>query len=87
MESFSVQKAHNTQLCLSQKIIVEDKLPLKIKAVAGVDVSYVGNIGVGALTVLDYDSLELLELKLQPAFRATFFCASSSVVSVIFYYL
>ncbi len=28
---------------------------------AGVDVSYVGNMGVGAITVLDYDSLKLLE--------------------------
>ncbi len=61
MESFSVQKAHRTQLCLSQKIVKEDKLPPKIKTVAGVDVSYVGNLGVGALTVLDYDSLEILE--------------------------
>jgi deoxyribonuclease V len=29
--------------------------------VGGVDVSYVGNLGVGAVTVLDYDSLKLLE--------------------------
>ena len=61
MENFSVQKAHKTQLCLSRKIILDDRLPSKIKTVAGVDVSYVGNIGIGALTVLDYDSLELLE--------------------------
>lgn len=27
----------------------------------GIDVSYVGNLGVGAATVLDYESLELLE--------------------------
>ena len=61
MESFSVQKAHKTQLCLSRKIILEDRLPTKIRTVAGVDVSYVDNIGIGASTVLDYDSLELLE--------------------------
>jgi deoxyribonuclease V len=61
MKNFSVEKAHKTQLCLSQKIILEDKLPRRIKTVAGVDVSYVGNIGVGALTVLDYESLKLLE--------------------------
>jgi deoxyribonuclease V len=61
MKSFSVEKAHKTQLCLSQKIVLGDRLPTKIKTVAGVDVSYVGNIGIGALTVLDYDSLELLE--------------------------
>jgi deoxyribonuclease V len=40
---------------------MEDKLPRQIKTVAGVDVSYVGNIGVGASTVLDYESLKLLE--------------------------
>ena len=46
---------------MSKKIILEDKLPPKIKTVAGVDVSYVGNVGIGAVTVLDYESLELLE--------------------------
>jgi len=61
MKTFSVQKAHKTQLCLSKKIILKDRLPPKIKTVAGVDVSYVGNIGIGAITVLDYESLKLLE--------------------------
>ena len=61
MKNFSVKKAHKTQLCLSQKIILKDKLPPKIRTIAGVDVSYVGDIGVGAIAVLDYESLELLE--------------------------
>ena len=61
MENFSVEKAHKTQLCLSQKIVLEDRLPPQIRIVAGVDVSYIGNIGIGALTVFDYESLELLE--------------------------
>ena len=61
MKNFSVKKAHKTQLCLSQKIILKDKLPPKIRTVAGVDVSYIGNIGIGAITVLDYESLKLLE--------------------------
>jgi deoxyribonuclease V len=61
MKNFSVEKAHKTQLCLSQKVILEDRLPRQIKTVAGVDVSYVGNIGVGASTVLDYESLKPLE--------------------------
>ena len=61
MNSFSVKKAHKTQLCLSQKIILKDKLSPKIRIIAGVDVSYIGNIGVGAITVLDYESLKLLE--------------------------
>jgi hypothetical protein len=47
-KSFSVKKAHNTQVCLSKKLILEDVLPKKIKTVGGVDVSYVANIGIGA---------------------------------------
>jgi deoxyribonuclease V len=61
MKNFSVKKAHKTQLCLSHKIILKDRLPPKIRTIAGVDVSYIDNIGVGAITVLDYESLELLE--------------------------
>ena len=60
-KNFSVKKAHKTQHCLSKRIILEDRLPRQIKTVAGVDVSYIGNIGVGASTVLDYESLKLLE--------------------------
>lgn len=60
-KNFSVKKAHETQVCLSKKIILEDRLPQKIRTVAGVDVSYVGNLGVGAVAVLDYESLGLLE--------------------------
>ncbi len=59
--NFSVKKAHDTQLRLSKRIIHEDKLPQGIHTVGGVDVAYVGELGVGAITVLDYDSLELLE--------------------------
>jgi len=58
-----VEKAHKTQLCLSKKVILEDRLPRQIKTVAGVDVSYDGEIGVGAVAVLDYESLALLESK------------------------
>jgi deoxyribonuclease V len=59
-KNFSVQKAHKTQLCLSKKVICEDRLPQKIRLVGGVDVAYVGNIGVGAVAVLDYDSLAVV---------------------------
>lgn len=59
--NFSVKKAHDTQLRLSKLIIHEDRLPKEIHTVGGVDVSYVGDLGVGAITVLDYGSLELLE--------------------------
>ncbi len=60
-KNFSVKKAHNTQVCLSKKLILQDKLPQRIRTVGGVDVSYVGTVGIGAVTVLDYDSLKLLE--------------------------
>jgi deoxyribonuclease V len=60
-KNFSVKKAHNTQVCISKKLILKDKLPQKIRTVGGVDVSYVGKISIGAITVLDYDSLEILE--------------------------
>ena len=46
---------------MSGKVIFEDRLPPKIRTVAGVDVSYVGDLAVGAAVVLDYESLQLLE--------------------------
>ncbi|MGQ9744146.1 MAG: endonuclease V [Candidatus Bathycorpusculaceae bacterium] len=58
---FSVEKAHRTQLLLSKKIIFEDKLPKKIRFVAGVDVAYEKDISIGAVAVLDYNSLKLIE--------------------------
>ncbi len=61
MREFFCQDAHEAQVCLSQKVIRGDRLPEKIATVGGVDVSYVDDMGIGAVTVLDYDSLELLE--------------------------
>ncbi len=59
--NFSIKKAHKTQLRLSKQIIFEDILPEKIRYVAGVDVSYGKGISIGAVAVLDYDSLKLVE--------------------------
>lgn len=59
--NFSVARAHNTQRCLSAKIIQEDMLPSKINLVAGVDVAYTSELAIGAVAVLNYVSLELLE--------------------------
>ena len=66
-KNFSVKKAHNTQICISKKLILKDKLPQKIRTVGGVDVSYVGNIGIGTVTIVDYESLALWKLRLQLA--------------------
>jgi deoxyribonuclease V len=61
--SFSVKKAHNAQLLLSKRIILKDVLPEKIKLVAGVDVAYTKETSIGAVSVLDYDSLKIVESK------------------------
>jgi deoxyribonuclease V len=61
VHKFSVSKAHKAQLRLSQKIVTEDRLPQKVNRIAGVDVSYTDELAIGAVAVLDYDSLELLE--------------------------
>ena len=61
--SFSIEKAHETQLKLSKQIILEDVLPRKIHFVAGVDVAYVEDLSIGAVAVLDYTSLKLVESK------------------------
>jgi deoxyribonuclease V len=61
MKAFSVSKAHKTQLCLSRKIIQEDRLPKHVRTVAGVDVAYFENFAVGAAVVLEYDTLDTLE--------------------------
>ncbi len=61
--NFSIPKAHEAQECMSRKIVVEDRLPKRLNLVAGVDVAYAGNHAVGAAAVVDYASLELLELQ------------------------
>jgi len=61
IHKFSVSKAHTAQLRLSQKIITEDRLPQEIKLIAGVDTAYTDEHALGAVAVLDYESLELLE--------------------------
>jgi len=61
LHKFSVSKARKAQSLLSRKIVTEDRLPQKIKLIAGVDVAYIGELAIGAVAVLDFESLELLE--------------------------
>jgi len=61
LRNFSITKAHNAQVCLSKKIIQEDRLPQKVRLVAGVDAAYAGESAIGAVAVLDYASLKLVE--------------------------
>jgi deoxyribonuclease V len=58
---FSIQKAHQTQLAMSKRIILEDRLPTRIRYVAGVDVAYTESKSLGAVVVLNYETLELIE--------------------------
>jgi deoxyribonuclease V len=59
--NFSVKKAHYAQFCLSKLVIHEDKLPSEVRLVGGVDVAYVGDVGISAAVVLDYKTLEPIE--------------------------
>ena len=61
--NFSIEKAHETQSRLSKQIVLKDALPRKIRFVAGVDVAYMRDLAIGAVAVLDYASLELVESK------------------------
>jgi len=49
------------QLRLSKRIVKEDTLPKTVRYVAGVDVAYVGDSSIGAVAVLGYSSLSLME--------------------------
>ena len=60
---FSVEKARKVQLQLSRRIIFEDRLPKEIRYVAGVDAAYAGDLAVGAVAVLNFKSLELVEVQ------------------------
>lgn len=58
---FSTKKAHAMQLRLSKQLIHEDTLSETINYVAGIDVAYTKQISIGAVTVLDFASLSLVE--------------------------
>jgi deoxyribonuclease V len=60
---FSIEKAHRLQSQLAKKIVREDVLPERIRLVAGVDVAYVESFSVGAVAVLDFESLKVKESK------------------------
>lgn len=60
---FSIEKARRAQLRLSKQLVFEDRLPEKIRFIGGVDVAYADELSIGAVAVLDYDSLELIEFQ------------------------
>ena len=58
---FSVRKARKAQVWLAEKVITDDILPKTISSIAGVDAAYFEEWAFGAVAVLDYGSLEVLE--------------------------
>ena len=58
---FSVKRAHAMQWQLSKKVVHKDRLPKRIRYIAGVDVAYAKGVSIGAATVLDSDSLSIIE--------------------------
>jgi deoxyribonuclease V len=58
---FSVEKAHKTQIKLSERIILKDEVPDRIRFVAGVDVAYAKDISIAAIAVLSFNLLRLVE--------------------------
>ena len=62
LREFSVSRAHQAQILLSGKVIRQTRLPENdIKLIAGVDVSYKGDTAIGAVAILGYASMTLLE--------------------------
>jgi len=59
--SFSIPKAHEAQALLCRKIVQEDRLPERIRLVAGVDAAYFDERAVGAVAVLDYETMRVVE--------------------------
>ncbi len=51
------------QVCLRKRIILEDCLSEKIQLVAGVDTAYTMDTAISVATVLDYESLKIVEMK------------------------
>ena len=61
MSVFSISKAHKAQALLCKKIVQEDRLPERVRLVAGVDVAYFDERAVGAVAVLDYETMRIVE--------------------------
>jgi deoxyribonuclease V len=67
--TFSTKKAKSLQMSLSKKVVYEDQLPEHIKFVGGVDVAYTNRNAVGAVAILEYSTLKVVETK--TSFQAT----------------
>jgi len=61
---FSLERARKIQRDLSKRVILEDCFPTPIRHIAGVDVAYAKGFSIGAVAVLDYGSMRIVELKI-----------------------
>jgi deoxyribonuclease V len=59
--TFSIPKAHKAQALLCRKIVQEDRIPERIRLVAGVDAAYFDKQAIGAVAVLDYENMKTVE--------------------------
>lgn len=59
--NFSVARARKFQAFLSSRIVEEDRLPERVNSVAGVDVAYLGKLAIGAVSVIDFQTLKAIE--------------------------
>ncbi len=60
---YDLEGMRDEQKRISGKIILEDRLPEKIRTIAGFDIGYSGGKAKVAGVVLDYETLEILEKK------------------------
>ncbi|MEM2146742.1 MAG: endonuclease V, partial [Candidatus Jordarchaeaceae archaeon] len=51
-------------ISLSRRVVCEDKLPKKINYVGGVDATYTNKYAIGAVVVLEYDTLKIVEKRI-----------------------
>jgi deoxyribonuclease V len=58
---FSAEKAHAAQLKMAAQVVRRDTLPAEIGYVGGVDVAYTRETSIAAGTVLEFESLSLVE--------------------------
>lgn len=59
-----LERGHEIQQKLADKVIFEDNVPKPICTVAGVDAAYIDGKGIGAVAVLNIQSLLLVESKI-----------------------
>ena len=58
---FDPEEAQKMQLLLSKRVICEDCLPDVIRLVAGIDATYTDKYSIGAVAVLDYETMKPIE--------------------------